>query len=78
MTTIKVWKSGVKSSKFDGRAEHIVVNEQWPAGRFALTEEQAVIWAQECADMVNNDPNSGATDWMPVVWQEDIEDRSKN
>lgn len=68
MTTeqVLVWHVGVENAS--GRAEHIFVNEEYPAGRYTMDEEQAKIWAQETADMANSDPNSGATDWRPVHW----------
>lgn len=74
--TIKVWKSGVTSPRVNGRSEWIVVNEEYPGGRYTLDEQQAQQWAEECALMCNTDPNSGGTDWVAAIWQEDIQDRT--
>lgn len=74
----QVWKSGISSmtlghSGEPARVEWIYVDEQYPAGRWTLDEQQARQWAQQAADIANSDPNSGATDYEPAVWLEDIE-----
>jgi hypothetical protein len=76
--TIKVWKSGVTSPRISGRSEWIFVNEEYPHGRYTLDEQLAQQWAEECASMCNSDPNSGGTDWVPAIWQEDLVDQSNN
>ena len=72
MTTeqVLVWHVGVQNSS--GRAEHIVVTDEYPAGRYTMDQAQALIWAQETAVMANSNPESGATDWLPVAWQAEL------
>ena len=65
-TQVMVWHVGVENDT--GRAEHITVNEEYPAGRYTMDEAQARVWAQESADLANSDPRSGATDWQPAHW----------
>lgn len=73
-----VWKSGISSASLgiDGkpaRVEWIYCDEQYPTGRYTLDPAQALVWAEQAAEIANGDANSGATDYEPAVWQEDIE-----
>lgn len=80
--TIKVWKSGMTSRSLGtpevpARVEWLYVDEEYPGGRWTLDEQQALAWAQQAADIANSHEDSGATDYEPAIWQEEIEDKSK-
>lgn len=59
-----------------GRVEWLFINEEWPMGRYTTDEQQAMVWANECASMFNTDPNSGSTEWTGTVWLDDLPDWS--
>lgn len=59
---------GIYSPTLDQELEHVVVNAEFPLGRYTEDEQLANAWAKETADLANSDPNSGATDWQPRIW----------
>ena len=80
--TIKVWKSGMTSVSLGtpdnpARIEWLYADEEYPGGRWTLDEAQAMEWARQGAEIANSHEDSGATDYQPAIWQEDIVDNSK-
>ncbi len=69
----KVWKVGASSETLGIKCvEYIHVDAEWPAGRYTTDKTLAEQWAEQLCSEINTDPNSGATDYKPVVWEDDI------
>ena len=74
----QVWKVGASSESLSiPWVEYIRITDEHPTGRYTTDKSQAEIWAQELADSMNIDINSGATDWKPEVQLGDMPDWSK-
>lgn len=74
----QVWKSGITSvsmgtAQAPARVEWLYADTEYPSGRYTLDQAQALTWAQQACDIANSRVESGAMDWQPAVWQEDIE-----
>jgi hypothetical protein len=66
----EVWISGAYSATVDQRVPHVVINEEWPQGRFTLELRQAWEWAHADAEHYKQTPQLAelATDWVGAVW----------
>lgn len=69
----KIWKVGAKSASLNiERVEYIHVDEDYPSGRYTTDKQQAEEWARILCSEINTDPQSGATDYEPVVWEDEL------
>ena len=62
------WIVGAYSATLDQRVEYLLVDEQWPTGRSTRNEREAWIWAHEFAQILMQNEDSGAADWIGSVW----------
>jgi len=64
------WIAGAYSPSLGGeRVEHVVINEQFPKGRYTQDIRLAWTWAHEDAAHFNReDQANGAGDWVADVW----------
>lgn len=63
------WISGAYSATLGMRAPHVVINEEWPLGRWTTELRQAWEWANADAVIFNKpETETGATDWVGAVW----------
>jgi hypothetical protein len=65
----EVWMAGAYSATLDAQIPHIVINDEYPSGRFTTELRQAWEWAHEDATHFNRpEEDNGAVDWVPRVW----------
>ena len=64
------WIAGATSASLGGyNLEHVVMNEQYPGGRYTKDPRQAWVWAYEDAEYFNRaDQANGAVDWVANIW----------
>lgn len=62
------WIVGAYSATLDQRVEYLLVDEEWPTGRYTRDQRQAWTWAHEFAQILMLDADSRATDWVGAVW----------
>jgi hypothetical protein len=62
------WLVGARSQSLDMRLEYILVDVGYDGGRYTKDEREAWTWAHDFAAHANQDPNSGATDWVGESW----------
>ena len=64
------WIAGARSPSLGNyNLEHVVVNEQYPQGRYTRDPRQAWVWAElDAAHFNRADQANGATDWVASIW----------
>lgn len=64
------WIAGATSASLGGyNLEHVVMNEQYPQGRYTRDPRQAWEWAHADAAHFNlASEGNGATDWQAAIW----------
>ena len=64
------WIAGARSPSLgDYSLEHVVVNAEYPKGRYTKDPRQAWVWAHEDAELFNRtDQANGAGDWIATIW----------
>jgi hypothetical protein len=64
------WIAGARSPSLGNYSlEHVVINEEYPLGRYTKDPRQAWVWAHEDAAHFNRaEEANGATDWIATIW----------
>ena len=62
------WIVGAYSATLDQRVEYLLVDVDWPTGRYTRDERLAWTWAHEFAQILMLDADSRAADSVGAVW----------
>jgi hypothetical protein len=64
------WIAGARSPSLGNyNLEHVVINADYPKGRYTKDPRQAWVWAEEDAAHFNQpEQDNGAVDWLAAVW----------